>query len=259
MQLGSAVSDIVEMVLRQIERTVKSIERQDRGRLAKASAVRENVDKEEKERKDVHGDHIHETGRVPDTRPDTGRTGDAADRQIRDDAQDVFEKPPEGDVLGSASFREAGQSSGGYRPDGAGAGGTGDGEATHGEPAAGQSERSDGMDGTYEQPQAPGGGSGAGGPDLQLEWHDEKTEDNSLPFFHSSEDVNQILRNTPYLLASKQEIYDFYAAHEDDFERARFIRGIFNHENTELTIDGNRITGYKAYRNVFARLGRQLQ
>jgi N12 class adenine-specific DNA methylase len=252
MQLGSAVSDISEMVLRQIERTVKSIEQQERDRLAKSNSITENIGKDEKERKDEYGDNIHETGRVLDTRSDTGRAGDTADRQIRDDAQDVSQKPPEGDILGAAPVRETGQPSGGYRLDGTGASGSVDGEAAGVEPATGQSGRSDGMDGTHEQPQAPGGGSGTSRSDLQLngrQWHDRKTEDKSLPFFHSTRQINAILRTTPYLKASKQQIIDYLSEHDDYIERPEYIIGIFNDGRTELQIK-NETYGYEAYQNV---------
>ena len=43
MQLGGAASDISEMVLRQIERTVKSIEKQERDRLAKPARLEDNI------------------------------------------------------------------------------------------------------------------------------------------------------------------------------------------------------------------------
>jgi hypothetical protein len=252
MQLGSAVSDISEMVLRQIERTVKSIERQERGRLAKSNTIRENIGKDERERKDEYGDHIHETGRIPDTRSDTGRAGDTADRKIWDDAQDVSQKPPEGDILGAAPIREAGQPSGGYRSDGTGASGANDEEAVGVEPAAGQSGRPDGVDWPHEQAQAPGGGSGAGRSDLQLnerQWHDRKTEDKSLPFFHSTRQINAILRMTPYLNASKQLIIDYFSEHDDYIERSEYIKGIFNDGRTELQIE-NETFGYEAYQNV---------
>ncbi len=71
MQLGGAASDISEMVLRQIERTVKDIERQERDRLAKSDYLNDNIIRDE-ERSGEHGDHIHTAGRLSDTRPDAG-------------------------------------------------------------------------------------------------------------------------------------------------------------------------------------------
>ena len=127
MQLGGAAGDISEMVLRQIERTVKSIERQERDRLAKKNRLKDNISRDDNERSGEHGDHIHAAGRLPDTRPDAGRTGDTPHREIRDAEEDVSEEPQERDIRGAAAVREAGQPSGGDRPDGAGTGGSGDG------------------------------------------------------------------------------------------------------------------------------------
>ncbi|HPK17208.1 MAG TPA: helicase, partial [Clostridia bacterium] len=46
-QLGAATADISEMVLWQIERTVRSIERQEHGRLANAAEVSQNEDRKD--------------------------------------------------------------------------------------------------------------------------------------------------------------------------------------------------------------------
>ena len=47
-QLGAATSDISEMVLRQIERSVRSMERQERDTLAKSQQVLQNEDRKTK-------------------------------------------------------------------------------------------------------------------------------------------------------------------------------------------------------------------
>ncbi|MFB0921678.1 MAG: hypothetical protein QMB62_12500, partial [Oscillospiraceae bacterium] len=106
------------------------------------------------------------------------------------------------------------------------------------------------MDGADEQPEALGGGNGSDGTDLQLEWHDRRTEDNSLPFLHSDVVIKGILHTTPYLRATKQDIADFYAAHEDNDERTEYIKSIFNNNPSQLVLDDERIVGYKTYRNV---------
>ncbi|MEN3003346.1 MAG: hypothetical protein WKR96_03175 [Dehalobacterium formicoaceticum] len=50
--------------------------------------------------------------------------------------------------------------------------------------------------------------------------------------------------------ATKQEIVDFYAVHEDSNERTEYIKNIFNNDYTELIINGNHHVGYKTYQNV---------
>ena len=89
------------------------------------------------------------------------------------------------------------------------------------------------------------------GTGLQLEWYDRQTEDKSLPFFHSSEAINEILRSTPHLKATKEEIVDFYTEHLDKKDRTEYIKSIFNNDYTELLIgDENQRVGYKTFQNV---------
>lgn len=248
-QLGCASSDISEMVLRQIERTVKSIEKQERDRLAKAELIEENKLDDEKERSVGHGDHIHEAGRLPDTRPDAERAGNKNNREIRDVEEDFPQEQQERDVFRPASVREAKQPFSGHRSGGEGAGGDSNGKAPKEEPGAGQGDTADGLGGAHEQYQTSGGGSGTEQSDLQLEWHDRETEDSSLPFFHSTKLINELLRTTPHLKATKQDIAEFYAINEDDKECTEYIKSVFNNDYTELLIDDKRV-GYKTYRNV---------
>ena len=58
-QLGAAVSDISELVLRQIERSVRSISRQQRGTLAKPSNTLQN-EADEAERSDDDGNQLQQ-------------------------------------------------------------------------------------------------------------------------------------------------------------------------------------------------------
>lgn len=170
MQLGGATSDISEMVLRQIERTVISIKRQEHAKLDEALPLKDNKNKGENERSVEHGNHIHKTGRLSDTQSDIGRTGDTAHRQIRNDEEDVSPKPKERDLRKAAAVGEAGQPLGRYRGDGQRAGGfdsDNDGERArrHGET---ESRRSDEMGGHDEHDQAPSGGDSHEGDHLQV-------------------------------------------------------------------------------------------
>ena len=88
------------------------------------------------------------------------------------------------------------------------------------------------------------------GTGLQLEWYDRKTEDKSLPFFHSAPLINQILRKTPHIKTSKQDIADYFAAYKDRDERTAYIKSIFNNDYTELIVGDNHRVGYKTYQNV---------
>lgn len=123
-------------------------------------------------------------------------------------------------------------------------------EAPDEQPRTGQIDRPDELDGTHEQPEVSSGGNGTDGAGLQLAWYDRRTEDKSLPFFHADVAIKEILRSTPHLKATKQEIADFYATHEDQEERIAYIKGIFNNDYTELLISEDHRVGYKTYQNV---------
>ena len=100
------------------------------------------------------------------------------------------------------------------------------------------------------EPQADGGLPTENKPAENLEVHDRSSEDSSFPFFGKDEDIKSLLLSTPHLKADKGEIREFFEAHEDKKERTEYIRGIFNHEQTEITLEDGRRVGYKTYQNV---------
>jgi hypothetical protein len=254
-RLGAATSDISEMLLREIGATVREqqiAEKKQSRTFAKNQDVRHNESVKQNinsERIGEYGTDLHAAGRLSDTRPDAAG-GRSAYRQVWDVAQNISEKPQERNVREPDAVGQAEQPPGGDRPDGEGAHRADHGEAPYEQSRTGQGDRPDGLDGTHEQPETSGGGNGADGADLQLAWYDRRTEDKSLPFFHSTPLINQILRSTPHLKATKQEIVDFYATHEDSSERIEYIKSIFNNDYTELIINGDHRVGYKTYQNV---------
>ena len=108
-QLGTAVSDISELVLRQIERSVRSISRQQRGTLAKPSNTLQN-EADEAERSDDDGNQLQQKRGLPDSQHSNGQSEPREYRQIRETAEEVPERESER-VLQYADSDE--------RPDGA--------------------------------------------------------------------------------------------------------------------------------------------
>ena len=108
-QLGAAVSDISELVLRQIERSVRSISRQQRGTLAKPSNTLQN-EADEAERSDDDGNQLQQKRGLPDSQHSNGQSEPREHRQIRETAEEVPERESER-VLQYADSDE--------RPDGA--------------------------------------------------------------------------------------------------------------------------------------------
>ncbi len=246
MQLGGAASDISEMVLRQIERTIKSIERQERDRLAKPEHIKENISKDENERSGEHGNYIHAAGRLPDTRPDAGRIGDALHRQIRDAEEVVPQEPQERNIRGNVAVREAGRPLGGDRSDSAGTGeggygANGTGAGRHG---GAESRGPDEMGGAHEHDQAPGGGSGASELHLQLalfptkevqiEAIEQAEAEKTSAFSISQADIDEMLTRGSGVADGKYRIYQYFMEPRSLQDKVTFLRqeyGIGGHSH----------------------------
>lgn len=174
-QLGAVVSDIAKMALGQIERTIKSLEK-EAGTFAKSERVTENELEEEIKRSVGYGTDIPARGQLPDSRLDDG-TGAGSAGQVRDAAQAVPKGAPEGDIRRVIAERDAASPSLGGGSGSPGPGGTDDAGAGQGRGVARgtESPRPAGMDRPDEQ--HPPAGRGAGhGADLQLEETNERPE-----------------------------------------------------------------------------------
>ena len=155
--LGTAVSEINEQVLRQIEVTIRNYEREHSA-----------------ERTAEHGEQpdLHDERRLHDPRPEDRGAG-AAPRQVRTDAPEVPEGASshslESDDLGGdpvpapAGDRAGGQPKIGADDAGAGGGGRSDGSA--------ESQRPDEMGGPDEHLQGAGRGDYSGRADLRITEH----------------------------------------------------------------------------------------
>ena len=170
--LGIATSDIAEMGLREISRTVMQARREQF--FAKDTQIGYDAVKEqnnaEKERSAEHGSDLQSAGGLSPAEPaDAAGAGDASG-QVRGAAEAVSDAAPPSAVYQSQDQRPTGSASGGDRGDG-----TEDGDAGHGADGEGrgrdggtESRRSPALDRADEQPEAQRGGSGAERPDLQL-------------------------------------------------------------------------------------------
>ena len=155
--LGTAVSEINEQVLRQIEVTIRNYEREHSA-----------------ERTAAHGEQfdLHEERRLHDSRPEDRGAG-AAPRQVRADAPEVPEgaspHPLEPDDFGGSPVpAPAGDRAGSAEPSGADDAGAGGGGRSDG---SAESQRSHEMGGPDEHLQGAGGGSDSRGADLRITEH----------------------------------------------------------------------------------------
>lgn len=250
--LGYATSDIAEMGLAEISRTILALDRQNRI-IAEKTKADYNVGKEKTERSpDDERDHLHEAGGLSAPQSDNAGAAGAVDGQVRPDAEEVPEGASQGTLLQPAdelrperaSERHGAQSErDGTDADGAdGSVGGRDGES--------ESDGYDELGSEDEQYPEPGSGDRDGGGNLRLDYYDRSHEDKSLPFFGGDDTVREILGTTPHLKASKDEIRAFFEATADENARISYIKRIFNNDYTEVILSDGRRVGYKTYRNV---------
>jgi hypothetical protein len=125
-QLGCATSDISEMILRQMERSVRSIERQERDNIAIPEKQRDNVaiqDRNEAERSEQNGIDLHTARRLHASRPTDGRAVERDAGQIRQDAEELFEATSQREIQRDAAHGESDGTPSGDRQDGTAADG----------------------------------------------------------------------------------------------------------------------------------------
>ena len=249
--LGYATSDIAEMGLAEISRTILALDRQNRI-IAEKTKADYNVGKEKTERSpDDERDHLHDAGGLSAPRSDNAGTAGAVDGQVRPDAEEVPEGASQGTLLQPAdelrperaSERHGAQSErDGTDADGAdGSVGGRDGEP--------ESDGYDELGSEDEQHPKSGAGDRADGDRVRLEYYDRSNEDKSLPFFGNDDTIREILGTTPHLKADKDEIRAFFEATADEDARTSYIQSIFNSDYTEVILKDSRRCGYKTYQN----------
>ena len=250
--LGIAASDIAEMGLGEISRTILALDRQNRiiaDREKPDYNKAENTSERSFENERVD---IHNAGRLQSSRPDNARPAGSDSGQVRSDETEVSQGTPQNPVL---------QSSDELHPDGAFGGGRTDSDETGRNPdeadgSAGGLDRepeSGGYDevGTgNEQLEKQSTGDRESGSNLGLDYYDRRHEDTSLPFFGRDDTIREILGITPHLKASKDEIRAFYESNSDNAVRTEYIKGIFNNDYTEVILSDGRRVGYKTWQNV---------
>ena len=249
--LGSATSDIAEMGLREISRTVLQARREQF--FAKDAQIDYDVGKGqnsgETERSVEHGSDIQDAGGLSPAEPAAApRAGDAPG-QVRGAAEAVHQEAPQGAVYKSQDQRSVGGTSGGDRDgggeDGDAAGGA-DG-AERGRDGGTESRRSPALDGADEQPEAQRGGNGAERPDLQLNSTDENAGSAELPAFLDEHLIEAILLDDGGRKHTRQEIFAHFQTNRDIATRTEFLKSSYNDIWVEVLAGADKVrVGYHA-------------
>ena len=194
--LGIATSDIAEMGLREISRTVIQAQRDQFFANREKSRYDDHTEQHETphERSEQHGDHLQDAGWLSGAEPADAADAGGASGQVRGAAERVPEEAPQSALHQPQDQRQADGASGRDRADRAEDGGADRGADGTGRGRDGgtESDRSPALDGPDEQSPAQRGGAGAQRPDLRLTT-EEPTEAGSdeLPAFvdHSGDYV----------------------------------------------------------------------
>lgn len=194
--LGIATSDIAEMGLREISRTVMQAQRDqffaNRTRIGYDGRTEQHETPDE--RSEQHGDHLQDAERLSGAEFDDAQRTGGASGQVRGTAESVPEEAPQGALHQPQDQRQADGASGRDRADRAEDGGADRGAdgTERGRDGGTESDRSPALDGPDEQSPAQRGGVGAERSDLRLTT-EEPTEAGSdeLPAFvdHSGDYV----------------------------------------------------------------------
>ena len=223
--LGVATSDISEMVLREIEATVRALQREEKANARTFANQEQNRYHESRnkqpERRIDHESDLYNAGRL--SASESGSSGGSESGQVwnaaaqlpaepqesavhRDDVVRQIEPAPAGS--GSASEHDAGEPA---AEDGAGAGRDRESE----------SDKPDDVGSADEQPPAGSRGERSGGSGLQLSGRNGNFVWD-VEYFYQDKEKNELLRTCERLKDHRKEIAAFFASHPHKEERGNF-------------------------------------
>ncbi len=250
--LGFATSDIAEMGLTEISKTITALNRQNRIIVGQDRNEYNKVENNDERSLDNERTDLHDGGRLQPSEPETSTAAGSDVGQIRSDEERVSEGTSQSPLLQSPDEGRTDTALGGSRTESQQDGGN-NSEPDGTERGSDRTDESGGYDemgSSDELPSQFGTGNRESGSDIRLEYYDRTHEDKSLPFFGRDEVINEILRTTPHLSASLEEIKDYYERNPDNKDRTEYIKSIFNNDYTELTLEDGRTVGYKTFENV---------
>ena len=235
--LGAAVSDISEMVIREIGETVKEMEKEEKRKIRTfaqtgSSAYHKNRT-ENKERSNEYGTDLYDAGGLSDSRSD--RAGEPEAWEVWNAAADIPPQTPGWDLHRDAAERNTEQSSGGSGPASQRDDGTPDPTDSReaGRDGAPESGRSDEMGADDELHSPLGGGSDSERPDLrvtlptveqQQEIIAEAEEEKSSAFAISQEDIDAILARGSGIHQGKFRIYEQFLKQDSSENNITFLK-----------------------------------
>lgn len=235
--LGAAVSDISEMVIREMGETVKEMEKEEKRKIRTfaqegASAYHKNRT-ENKERSNEYGTDLYDAGGLSDSR--SNRAGEPEAWEVWNAAADIPPRAPGWDLHRDAAERNTEQSSGGGGPASAEDAGRPDraDEGAERSDGAAEGRGSDAVGSDDELHSPLGGGSDSERPDLrvtlptveqQQENIAEAEEEKSSAFAISQEDIDAILTRGSGIHQGKFRIYEQFLKQDSSENNIAFLK-----------------------------------
>lgn len=235
--LGAAVSDISEMVIREMGETVKEMEKEEKRKIRTfaqtgSSAYHKNRT-ENKERSNEHGTDLYDAGGLSDSRSD--RAGEPEAWEVWNAAADIPPRTPGWDLHRDAAERDTEQPSGGSGPTSQRDDGTPDladdeGTGRDGEPESGGSDAVGADDKLHS---SLGRGSDSERPDLRVTLPTveqqqgiiaEAEEEKSSAFSISQEDIDAILTRGSGIHQGKFRIYEQFLKQDSSENNIAFLK-----------------------------------
>ena len=226
--LGYANADISELCLRQIERTVRSCEKEKENSSRTFDKIPQTAynkaEKQPEQGGKEDGTDLQDRERHEDPRPDVAPAARGRDREVRADAAGVSQSPPQGNLRRDESQRDLEAVSLGDRPHGDRDGG----EADEGAGEKRRRDRADEergsatVDRADEQLQDGGGGNDTARADPHL----TEPAPQKLPE-PDSEIIIQALRHDKYLREGKYAIVSFLRSEQNQAKKVEFIKGVY--------------------------------
>lgn len=235
--LGSATSDISEMIIKEIGETVKELEKEEKQKIRTFADGRtseyHNSRNDNTERSNEHGTDLHDAGRLPDSR--SGSSGEPESWEIWNAASNLPPRTQGRDLHRDDAGRNAEQTSGGSGRTGEPDDGQADRTAQSPErrDRADEGGRSDEMGRTDELDPSLGGGSSPERPDLRINLPTveeqqkiiaEAEADKTSAFTISQEDVDTVLTRGSGVYDGKYRIYEQYLKKESAENNITFLK-----------------------------------
>ena len=245
--LGTAISQSSELVLRQIEVTIKNYERE---KLAERSESHERTD-------------LHPQRGFSDSRPEPDRAAASPAGQVRQDAEELPEGASSGAVEQPAAVREAVPPSAGDRRGGEQPAGTDDAGADEvsGRDGIAESQRPDEVGRADEHAESAGRGNDPHGTGVQLNMFDapagaqmsffpseaeqiqsiaeaESVTPSAFSMFISQDDIDHILRAGGNADAARMKIAAEFSKQKPLEDRAAFLKALYYGGNGLITDNG---------------------